>query len=97
MAVSKVILNNTVLMDVTQDTVASSNLLTGYTATGADGNTVTGAYVPASLQTKTVTPTQSTQIVEPDSGYGGLSKVTVNPIPSNYGLITYDGSSLTVS
>lgn len=30
------------------------------------------------LQSKTVTPTQSSQTVEPDSNYYGLSKVTVN-------------------
>lgn len=30
------------------------------------------------LQTKTVTPTASSQTITPDSGYGGLSKVTIN-------------------
>ena len=33
---------------------------------------------------KTVTPTESTQYVQPDSGYDGLQQVTVNPIPSDY-------------
>lgn len=50
-----------------------------------------------SLQDKTVTPTESTQTLSADSGYGGLGTVTVNPIPSNYGLITWDGNTLTVS
>lgn len=44
MAISKVTLNGTTLMDVTQDTVAANNLLTGETATGADGEPVIGAY-----------------------------------------------------
>lgn len=47
MAFSKIIFNGTTLMDVTQDTVAADNLLAGETATGADGEQVTGAYVPS--------------------------------------------------
>lgn len=44
MAVSKVIINGVTRIDLTEDTVASSNLLSGYTATGADGEPVTGTY-----------------------------------------------------
>lgn len=42
MAISKIILNGTTQMDTTQVTVDSSNLLSGYTALGRDGETLTG-------------------------------------------------------
>lgn len=42
-----------------------------------------GQYEPI-LQTKTVTPTDSSQNVTPDAGYDGLSNVTIDPIPSQY-------------
>ena len=40
--VNKVVLGSEVLIDLTQDTVDASHLLSGYTAHGADGETVTG-------------------------------------------------------
>ena len=44
----------------------------------------------------TVTPTQQTQtLLTADKTM--RTNVTINPIPSNYGLITWNGSYLTVS
>ncbi len=49
------------------------------------------------LQEKTIVPGAEEQVVTADIGFGGLSSVTIAPIPQNYGLITYDGTTITVS
>lgn len=43
-----------------------------------------------------VTPTEYTQTLE-TADKRLVRDVTINPIPNNYGLITWDGSTLTVS
>ena len=43
-----------------------------------------------------VTPTEETQVLETAQKLMARN-VTVNPIPNNYGLITWNGSVLTVS
>lgn len=43
-----------------------------------------------------VTPTQSTQTLS-TAGMKMTDNVTINPIPNNYGLITWNGSIITVS
>ena len=55
----------------------------------------------AVLQQKTIDPIKSSQDITPDSGYDGLSKVTIRAIPDNYiipsGTITVDSYSGPVS
>lgn len=44
----------------------------------------------------TITPTEEVQTL-PTKGLMMTSDVIVNPIPKNYGLITYNGSTITIS
>ena len=71
-----------------------SNLIASNIKKGVTIFNVTGSYNEATggptLQSKIVSPSESTQTVSPDSGYNGLSKVTVNAISS-----TYVGSDVT--
>ena len=52
---------------------------------------------PLDLQDKEATPSAEEQVIFADIGADGLRSVTVRPIPSNWGLITWNGSYLTVS
>lgn len=99
MGVSKVIVNGVTRVDLTQDTVDETNLLSGETATGADGEHVEGAF-SFETQAKTVSPTENQQVVTPDTGKAGLSQVTVNAISSNYigsGITRRTQNDMTVS
>ena len=42
-----------------------------------------------------ITPSDQTQLID-CGGLGSLRDFVINPIPSNYGRITWDGSVLTV-
>ena len=52
--------------------------------------------LPAYTGATTITPTQETQILS-TADKSVYENITINPIPSNYGLITWDGSTLTIS
>lgn len=59
--------------------------------------TIPQAILPPSYEGEyEVTPSDETQTLDTDSLYM-RGNITINPIPSNYGLITWNGSVLTVS
>lgn len=64
--------------------VTSNGTYTAPTGTAYSPVTVAVPTPAPSLQSKSATPTTSQQTVAPDSGYDGLSSVTVNAIPSEY-------------
>lgn len=43
-----------------------------------------------------ITPSAETQVLQTNN-FRMTDNITINPIPSNYGLITWDGSTITVS
>lgn len=90
MATSKVIFGNQTLIDLTSDTVDSSHLLTGYTATGADGERVVGACT-YDADTSDATATAG-EILATKTAYVGGSKV-IGSMP-NRGAVSGSISSL---
>lgn len=123
MAVNKVMYGNQTLIDLSTDTVASSDdILLGKVGHLRDGSVVTGTasggdqhgtiwqdgqgYVHLddesgiALESKSVTPSESQQVIEAGEGYYALDKVTVGAISTTYvgsGIARKSSSDLTVS
>lgn len=73
----------------------ASDVVSGKTFTSSAGLKVTGTHVcdggtTPTLQSKTVSPSESEQTISPDSGYDGLSSVIVEAVSN-----TYVGSGVT--
>lgn len=120
--VNKVVYGNTTLIDITDTTAVSSDVLSGKYFYNASGQKVAGTnpggscsgvvwqdaqgYVHLSdegdipLQTKSVSPSETAQVVTPDSGYYALDEVDVEAIPSNYvgsGIVRRSSSDMTAN
>lgn len=61
-----------------QEKIIPANIKQGITLLGVEGEYSGEGFLS---QSKTVTPTRTQQIVQPDAGYDFLSSVTVNAIP----------------
>ena len=84
---SKVLVTESYLSDIADSIRAKKN--TADTFTPAQMSGAIDTIVTPNLQTKTVSPSTSSQTVSPDAGYNGLSSVTVNAISPTKAAQTY--------
>ena len=91
-------MNNTVVLDGELNLIMPGEAECELT-TVQDGEvglvTVAGSYPPYQGET-TITPSNEQQILQ-TAMKSVLTNIVINPIPNNYGLITWDGTKITVS
>lgn len=87
----------TIKAKITDSVVAVSPSLSGDISVTAELITkVIGSSADPYTGETEFTPTEETQVV-PTENFFMTSNIIINPIPSNYGLITWNGAVLTVS
>ena len=85
MNITQEILNKKIIVivrGVEKEKLIPGNIRQGVTVLGVPGSMSPSEGVNA--QSKSVTPTKSQQVVQPDSGYTHLAQVTVEAIPAAY-------------
>lgn len=104
MAISKVVFGNTILIDLTSDTITANDLASGVTAHGADGSAITGTSTKDS-DTTDATATAG-EILSGETAYVNRNKITgtmpnrgavtgtINTVNGSYNIQTgyHDGS-----
>ena len=97
--VNKVVYGGTTIIDISDTTATSDKILSGYGAYGADGQWMNGTASsgPGDLQSKTVDPSTSQIVVEPDTGYDGLSSVIVNAVELQSKTVTPSSSTQVIT
>ena len=100
MAISKVTLNGTTLMDVTGNTNTANTILDSYIGTGADGETITGQYSAPNLESsKSYTVSASgSQTISPSSTYDAMEEVALTvPAGTATSASSISGTGATIS
>lgn len=77
-SVNKIVLGDKTLIDLTEDTVTTSSILSGITAHAANGEVITGTYSPTNVTLKTKTVTSNGVYNASDDVADGYSTFTVN-------------------
>lgn len=111
--INKVVLGSEVLLDLTSDTVTPSTLMQGYTAHDASGAAIVGTATGGDEGSAYQDEDGYIVLGEGESSAPqGTLSITANgthdvsayasavvdvPVPSNYGLVTWDGAVLRVS
>lgn len=94
--VSKVIVNNTIKLDLTADTVDAAHLANGYTAHDKSGAPITGSLVVPNVQSEKSYSALSNGsfVISPNSGYEAMEKVKLTvSVASNLKTGTFTPSS----
>ena len=85
---------NVSISSTEQAKIIATNIRQGITILGVEGSM--SGQEDMNAQAKSATPTFSSQVISPDTGYNCLSQVTVNPITVTYSDNAAGGQTVTI-